>query len=174
GIFILMFKPFRVMDILELSSGKKGKVEEITLRHTIIRDYENRRIIVPNSVISEDTLENSSITEEFIKKWVDFGISYDSDVDKAMNIIREEAEKHPYLHDLRTEQQIKDGDTKVVVRMISHNDSSISLRGYVGAVNNDQAFALKCDLLKSVKERFDNEGIEIPFPYRTVVYKKDI
>ncbi len=58
--------------------------------------------------------------------------------------------------------------------MISHGDFSINLRAYVWATGNNNAFEMKCDLLKSVKERFDNEGIEIPFPYRTIVYKKDI
>lgn len=64
GVFILMFKPFRVGDTLEISSGKKGVVEEITLRHTVIRDYENRRVIVPNSQISDDVLINSSISDD--------------------------------------------------------------------------------------------------------------
>ena len=62
GVFILIFKPFSVRDTLELKTDMlKGVVEEITLRYTVIRDYENRRIIVPNSLISETILLNSSI-----------------------------------------------------------------------------------------------------------------
>ena len=174
GIFILMFKPFRVGDTLEISSGKKGIVEEITLRHTVIRDYENRRVIVPNSQISDDELINSSIGDEKIKKFVEFGISYDADVDRAMQIIREEALKHPSFIDNRTPEEIKQKVPPVVVRMVGHGDFSINLRAYIWAANNDNAFALRADLLYSVKKRFDNEGIEIPFPYRTIVYKKDI
>lgn len=174
GIFILIFKPFRVGDIIEMSNTHKGTVEEITLRHTIIKDFENRRIIVPNSVISDDIIINSNITDENIRKWVEFGISYDSNVDKAIKIIQEEAEKHPYFIDNRTKEEKKKNVPAVVVRMISHGDFSINLRGYVWATGNNNAFEMKCDMLKSVKERFDNEGIEIPFPYRTIVYKKDI
>jgi len=174
GIFILMFKPFRVSDIIELANGKKGAVEEITLRHTIIKDYENRRIIIPNSQISDQTIENSSITDEEIKKWVEFGISYDSNMDKAIAIIREEADKHPYFLDKRTEEEKQNNVPSVLVRVTGHGDYSINLRAYVWAKNNDNGYVLKCDLLKSVKERFDKEGVEIPFPYRTIVFKKDI
>lgn len=174
GVFILIFKPFRVGDTLELLSAKKGIVEEITLRHTVIKDYENRRVIIPNSQISDEVLVNSSINDESIKKFVEFGISYDSDVDKAIGIIQEEAEKHPLSMDMRTKEEKKAGAPAVLVRMVSHGDFSINLRAYVWSANNDTAFALHTDLLYSVKKRFDAEGIEIPFPYRTIVFKKDI
>lgn len=174
GIFILIFKPFRVGDIIEMSNANKGTVEEITLRHTIIKDYENRRIIVPNSTISDDTIINSNITDENIRKFIEFGISYDSDVDKAIKIIQEEAEKHPNFIDGRTKEEKGKNIPPVIVRMVSHGDFSINLRAYVWASGNNNAFEMKCDLLYSVKKRFDHENIEIPFPYRTIVYKKDI
>ncbi len=174
GIFILIFKPFRIDDIIEINSINKGRVEEITLRHTIIKDYENRRIIIPNSVISDASIVNSSITDEKIRKHFDIGISYDSDIDKAIKIIRQEAEKHPLFIDGRDDEAMKNNSPKVTVRVVDLGDFAVSLRAYIWAVGNDNAFVMKCDLLKSVKARFDNEGIEIPFPYRTVVYKKDI
>uniref|UniRef100_UPI003216B663 mechanosensitive ion channel family protein n=1 Tax=uncultured Draconibacterium sp. TaxID=1573823 RepID=UPI003216B663 len=106
GIFILIFKPFSVQDTLELKSDMlKGVVEEITLRHTVIRDYENRRIIIPNSLISETTLVNSTIVEEKIKKHIEFGISYDSDIDHAKAIIQDEICKHPLFVDQRNEEE---------------------------------------------------------------------
>jgi small conductance mechanosensitive channel len=174
GIFILMFKPFRVGETIELNSKNKGVVEEVTLRHTIIKDYENRRIVIPNSIISEATIVNSSITDEKIRKHFDIEISYDSDIDKAMAIIREEAENHPFLIDYRTEKDIENKKLKVVTRLISLGDFAVTIRAYIWAQGNDNAFVMKCDLLKSIKQRFDKEGIEIPYPYRTVVYKKDI
>jgi small conductance mechanosensitive channel len=53
-------------------------------------------------------------------------------------------------------------------------DLSVNLHAYIWTIGNNNAFVIKCDLLKAIKQRFDNEGIEIPFPYRTVVYKKDL
>lgn len=174
GIFILIFKPFRISDIIEFKDGQKGVVEEITLRHTLIKDYENRRIIIPNSIISEETIINSNIQDKKIRKHVEFSISYDSNIDIAIDLIRDEAMKHPLLIDNRTKQEIAKNDPIVIIRVISLSDFSIELKAYVWSSSNDNAFILKCDLLKSVKERFDKEGIEIPFPYRTIVYKKDI
>jgi len=171
GIFILMFKPFRINDIIEMPSVEKGVVEEITLRHTVIRNYENRRIIIPNSIISDETIINSSISDERIRKFVEFSISYESDIDLAIQIIKEEAVKHPLFID---PNEVEKGEKDVVVRMISMTDFSVNLRAYVWTKNNDDAFVISCDVLKNVKERFDNEGIEIPYPHRTIVYKSDL
>ena len=159
---------------MEFGGTFKGIVEEITLRHTIIKDYENRRVLVPNSIISDDTITNSNVTDTMIRKHVQFGISYDSDVDKAISIIQEEARKHPLFVDNRTAEEKQKGITDVLVRVIGLSDFSVDLRAYVWTEGNDNGFVIMTDLLRNVKKRFDAEGIEIPFPYRTVVYKKDL
>lgn len=174
GIFILIFKPFRINDIIEFNNGQKGIVEEITLRHTIIKDYESRRIVIPNSIISEETIINSSIQDEKIRKHIIFSISYDSDVDKAIEIIKDEAQKHPLTIDIRNGKEKAKNSSFVDIKVFELSDFSVDLKAYVWSAGNDNAFVLKCDLLKSVKKRFDQEGIEIPFPYRTLVYKKDL
>lgn len=175
GIFILIFKPFSVRDTIELRSDNlKGVVEEVTLRHTVIRDYENRRIIIPNSLISETTLINSSIVEERIKKHIEFGISYDSDIDLAKQIIQDEILKHPLFLDHRDEKEKKESGPGVLMRVVALSDFSVIIRSYVWTNTNDDAFSLQCDVLESVKKRFDREGVEIPFPYRTLVDKKDL
>ena len=174
GIFILFSKPFKISDIIEFKDGQIGVVEEITLRHTVIKDYENRRIIIPNSNISEETIINSSIQDKKIRKHIVFSISYDSNIDKAIEIIQDEAKNHPLIIDNRTKQNKKDNIPIVIVRVIALSNFSVDLKAYVWSSENDNAFVLKCDLLKSVKHRFDREGIEIPFPYRTIVYKNDL
>jgi small conductance mechanosensitive channel len=77
GVFIIIFKPFRVNDRVKLKE-LTGIIEDITLRHTVIRDFENKRIIIPNSMISEEVIVNSNFEDERICKWIDIGISYDS------------------------------------------------------------------------------------------------
>jgi small conductance mechanosensitive channel len=172
GVFILIFKPFHLGATIEFKDGHKGIVEEITLRHTIIVNYENRRIIIPNSIISEETIINSSIQDEKICKHVIFSISYESDSDLAIKIIQEEAEKHPDLLDNRSPDKKANGEPKVTVRMVKLNEYSVDLKAYLWAESNDKAFALETDLLKAVKKRFDAAGIEIPYPHRTIVNKK--
>ena len=172
GVFILIFKPFGVFDTIELrSEALKGIVEEITLRHTVIKDYENRRIVIPNSLISESILINSSIIDERIKKHVEFGISYDSDIDLAKKIITEEISRHPLYLGRDPVNNPGSDDRSVLIRLVSLSDFSVNIRAYVWTNNNDDAFDLQCDILESVKKRFDEEGIEIPFPHRPLVFK---
>jgi small-conductance mechanosensitive channel len=171
GIFILIFRPFRVTDVIEIGTLNKGIVEEITLRHTIIRNYENRRIIIPNSIISEETIVNSNIIEEKIKKFVEFDISYESDIDLAKKIIYEEAVNHPLIYDNRSEEDKKENKPMVIMRVIRLGEYAVTIRAYIWAKNNDDAFILNCDMNESVKKRFDKEGIEIPYPHRTIIHK---
>jgi len=174
GIFILIFKPFRVKDTIEFLDSTKGVVEEITLRHTIIRNFENRRVIIPNGNISDDTIINSSILDQKIRMHIVFGISYDSSIEKATAIIREECMNHPDYFDNRTKEEKQNNDPAVLIRLVELSDFALNLKAYVWAKDNATAYALKCDVMKSVFDHFNKEGIEVPFPYRTIVYKKDI
>lgn len=170
GVFIVLFKPFRINDRL-LIRDLEGQVEDITLRHTVIRDFHNKRILIPNSIISDEIIVNADFEDEKICKWIELGISYDSDVALAKSIIREEILAHPLLIDNRTPEQVEEGQEQVPVRVITLGDSSVNLRGWAWAKNAPDGFRMQCDLLESIKLRFDREGIEIPFPHRTIVQK---
>ena len=122
GIFIVIFKPFRVGDRITIGTDVRGVVEDINLRHTIIRNFENKRIIVPNSIISNEKIENASIGDEKICRFVEFGISYDSNIDKAMKIMEKEALKHPLHIDNRSDEEKEKNDPIVRVRVIGFAD----------------------------------------------------
>lgn len=171
GIFIVIFKPFRVGDVIKVGAENPGTVEDITLRHTIINSFENRRIVIPNSVISSATILNSSISDEKVCVFVEVGIGYSANIDQAIAIIREEAMKHPNFIDNREEEDKNDENPAVVVRVVAWLDSAVSLRASVWASSSLNGFVMKCDLLKSIKEAFDREGVEIPYPYRNLVIK---
>lgn len=173
GIFIVIFKPFRVGDVIKVGTENPGTVEDITLRHTVINSFENRRIIIPNSIISSATILNSSITDEKVCIFLELGIAYSANIDQAMEIIKNEAMKHPHFIDNRAEEDRVAETPPVVVRVINWADSSVILRASVWADSSLNGFIMKCDLLKSIKEAFDREGVEIPFPYRNLVIKKE-
>lgn len=172
GIFIVLFKPFRVNDRIIIRDTLSGIVEDITLRHTVIRNFENRRIVVPNSVISNEILVNADLADEKICRFLEIGISYDSDIDLAKKIMFEEVRNHKDYFDARSQEEKEVGEPEVSVRVISMGDSSVNLRAWVWAQNSPTAFVMHCDLLECIKKRFDKEGIEIPFPHRTIVEKK--
>ena len=171
GIFMVLFKPFRVGDQIELGGESKGTVVDISLRHTTVKNSENRMIIIPNSVLNNQSIINSSIINAATCAFVHVNIGFGSDINHAMAIMQEEAMKHPLLIDNRTEAEKKKGKAQVVVRVIEWTNSSIILRAWAWAANADDAFEIKCDLLQSIKERFDSEGIEIPHPYTNVILK---
>lgn len=170
GVFIIIFKPFRINDRIRLRE-LNGVIEDVTLRHTVIRDFENRRIIIPNSLISGEIITNSNFGEDSICKFIEIGIGYSSDITRAKEIVREEILNHPLHVDLRTEKQIQDGEILAPVRVMRLAESAVILRGWAWTRGAKDAFQLECDLLESIKSRFDKEDIEIPFPHRTLIHK---
>jgi len=153
-----------------LSDGLRGVVEDISLRHTVIRNFENQRIIIPNSIISNQVLINSNYADTKICRLIDIGISYGSDIDLAKKIMEEEIENHPLNIDNRTPEDIEKDMPRVMVRLLELTDSSVNLRAWAWAADAPNAFVMQCDVLESIKKRFDKEGIVIPFPQRTVSY----
>ncbi|WP_460189183.1 mechanosensitive ion channel family protein [Urechidicola sp. KH5] len=170
GVFIIVFKPFKIGSRIQIQA-LNGTVEDITLRHTVIRNFQNKRIIIPNAIVSNEIIINSNLVDDKICKWIEVGISYDSDIDFAKELMASEILKHPLLIDNRTELEISNGTPQVHVRVILLGDFSVTLRAWAWANNASDAFIMECDILESLKKRFDKEGIEIPFPYRTIVHK---
>ena len=170
GMFIVVFKPFRIHDRLKVQQ-LEGIVEDITLRHTVIRDFNNKRIIIPNSIISDEIIINSDYQDGKISNWIEVGVSYEADLSKAKTVLQEEILKHPLLIDHRSEEDIENGVLLGQVRVIAWQESSILLRGWAWTKNMPDGFVLKCDILESLKDRFKSEGIEIPYPHQTIVFK---
>ena len=165
GLSIAISRPFRVGDVVEMEN-EYGTIEDITLRHTVIRTWQNKRVIIPNSRISVDTVINWTIDELAVLWAVDFGISYDSDIDLARSIIVDEINQHPDV--------IHGEDREAKVRVTELGDFAVNLRATFWVTDRPTAWGTGAEIRESVKKRFDKEGVEIPFPYRTIVYKKDM
>ncbi len=165
GISIVISRPFRVGDVVEIGD-EYGTIEDITLQYTVIRTWQNKRQIIPNSRISADTIINWTIGDFTVLWKVDFGISYDSDIDLARSIILDEINKHPDV--------MHEADKEAKVRVTELGDFAVNLRALFWAPDRPTAWGMGAEIRESVKKRFDREGVEIPFPYRTVVYKKDM
>ncbi|MEZ5336180.1 MAG: mechanosensitive ion channel family protein [Methanolobus sp.] len=176
GISLAAFRPFRVGDLVTIKD-EYGRISDITLRHTVVRTWDNRRLIIPNSVISEDAIINWSIEDPTVNWPIDIGVSYDADIDQARHIMLCEARKH---NSVMTFSQLKNyhPDIKKAdvtnVRVKELGDFAVILRLLIWIEDRDIAYDTSCDLREAIKKRFDAEGIEIPFPYRTIVYKKDM
>ncbi len=149
GIFIAIFQPFRVGDYVDFK-GDYGQVEDLTLRHTIIRTWDNRRIIVPNNTMSTDSIINWSIKEPEITWTIDFKIKNISDIDKARSIIIQEASRHPKV--------MSNKDIRVLLMDMKKDEQSLRLEFQLPG--RDVAKGVGCDIRESVGKRFFLEGID--------------
>ncbi|MFN8310740.1 MAG: mechanosensitive ion channel family protein [Chitinophagales bacterium] len=167
GIFIVIFKPFSVGDHIKLlSNNHVGVVEDITIRHTILKSIENRRIVIPNSLISREAIMNSTIKDERVMFNLEVVIAYENDIDRALWLLQDEAAHHRDFLDVRRPVEKDAGKPAVAAKVVALEDNGLRCRAYVWARNNDVAFDMKCDLLKSVKERFEKEGVKLSYAQR--------
>ncbi|WP_238752386.1 mechanosensitive ion channel family protein [Neolewinella maritima] len=169
GVLIVLFKPFKISDRITVQGSFTGIVEHLNLRHVVIRDIENNRIIIPNSVISTEIITNAQLTDERVCKMIDVGVGYASDIDRALAILGEVVAAHPLQLDNRSTADIKAGAPEVVVKVIGLGTSSVNLRAYSWASNTANGFTMYYDVLATLKKRYDAEGIEIPYEYRNVI-----
>lgn len=171
GIFIIIFKPFRVDDMLQFESGERGKVEDITLRHTVICDLNNKRIIVPNATMSSQSIINFDISDKRILFHYKINISYESDVDKAMRLIKEFLESRKEVLEWKRSEADAPRKSRVRIRVTELFDSGMTLRADYWCEDYETAFSVMCRLNKEMLVKFKQNGIEIPYPHRTIVYK---
>jgi small-conductance mechanosensitive channel len=158
GIFIFVEKPFRIGDWIEWN-GNAGVVEDISLRITRIRTFDNELLTVPNFQLTNNVVKNPVEAERLRLKFV-FGIGYDDDVEQATDIILEEARVHGGILD----------EPEPSVRLTELGDSSVGLQSRIWISNPSRSNFVETrgEYVQRVKERFDEEGIDIPYPHRTL------
>jgi small conductance mechanosensitive channel len=157
-VFIFTDRPFRIGDWIEWD-GNAGVVEDISLRVTRVRTFDNELLTVPNSDLTNGVIKNPVAKEQLRLKFL-FGIGYDDDIDAASKIIVDEAKNHDDVLD----------DPAPSVRLTELGDSSVGLQSRVWIANPSRADFVKIrgEYVTAVKERFDEEGIDIPYPTRTL------
>ena len=158
GVFIFAEKPFRIGDWIEWDD-EAGVVEDINLRVTRVRSFDNELKTVPNSRLTGNVLTNPVDADKLRVKFV-FGIGYDDDIERATDIILEEATAHDDIMD----------DPAPSVRLTELGDSSVGLQSRIWIADPSRADFVKTrgEYVQSVKQRFDEEGIDIPYPHRTL------
>ncbi|WP_136716035.1 mechanosensitive ion channel family protein [Halorientalis salina] len=158
GIFIFTDRPFRIGDWIEWDD-QSGVVEDISLRVTRVRTFDNELLTVPNSNLTDGVIKNPVAKDQLRLKFL-FGIGYDDDIDEATEIIVEEAEAHEEILD----------DPAPSVRLVELGDSSVGLQSRIWIDNPSRGDFVKtrAEYVKAVKERFDAEDINMPYPNRTI------
>ena len=158
GIFIYTDKPFKIGDWIQWD-GNSGIVEDISFRVTRVRTFDNELLTVPNSSLTDGVIKNP-VAKNRLRVQVPFGIGYDDDIEAATDIILEEA---------RDRDDILE-DPAPTVRLTELGDSSVTLTSRIWIDDPSRAdfVRTRAEYVQTVKRRFDEEGINIPYPNRTL------
>lgn len=169
GLFITLFKPFEVGNRVTLVNNNiTGTIEDITLRHTIIKTFTNTRVVIPNSTMNKEIIENSELIDSNASAFVDITVAYESDIDKAMEIMADVIGNHPSYLDVRTDED-KKVKPKVKVYVRNLGDSGIMLRANFWSRTVSENFDACSDVRLQLKKSFDAAGIEIPYTKYTIL-----
>lgn len=154
GVMIILFRPIKLGDFVEVH-GQMGTVKDITLNYIELANLQNLQIIVPNSQVWGNTITNYSVNQTRRIQWI-FGVSYDSDLKKTEEVIRDTIMSDPRAH----------SDPEPFIQVTNLGDFSVDFMVRVWCSNAD-AWGFQTDMTRKIKEAFDANGITIPFPTQT-------
>jgi len=155
GIMLIIFRPLKKGDLVE-AGGSLGVVKEIHIFNTILTSLENKRIIIPNSKVTGDTIVNYS-AEGILRVDMVFGISYGDHIPKAKEILEQILADDPLV--------LKDPESRVAVSELGDNSVNFIVRPYTEVENYWDVYF---GVTEKVKMAFDDKGVSIPFPQRDV------
>lgn len=174
GIILQIFKPFDIGDRITLpEKGLTGNVTEMNLRHTVITTYNNTKYIISNKNISGAIIENSSRNND-VAYPIDVSITYDSDLDKAIELLAKVVSDSEYFIDKRTDEEIQQGKPPVTVIVTGFGDYGINLRATMVQKDIGTSFTACSEARKEIKRVFDENGIGFPFQIITIDNLKDL
>lgn len=161
GVFIIFFKPFRIGDYIKVDNNVQGKVENITARHTVLIGDDNSRIVIPNTTLSSATIINQTMIDKHAKTIIYINIPFQTDIDKAMNIMRNEAMSHQHFIDFRSHEERLADSNSVDIVIDDLKEKTVRLKMTVWADDNEKSNRMKYDLYKNIVQHFEKENIQI-------------
>ena len=160
GLILLLERPIRRGDLIRVGNAE-GYVREISIRSTTLQTFDRADIIVPNSEIISGQVTNMMLYDNFARIIIPIEVAYESDTEKIMAILSEVANQHPAVLKDRPDTKIR-----VFFRSFGENGLQFELRCFVRDV--ETRLAVTSDLNLAIDKAFRQQGIEMPFPQRTV------
>jgi small-conductance mechanosensitive channel len=165
GLQIIASKQLEPGDWVELDSGAKGYVVDISWRNTTIQELPNNLIIVPNSQLANSIITNFNRPQKQMSVLIEVGVSYDSDLAKVERVTADVAKA------VVKEVQGGDPEFEPIVRYHTFSDFSINFTVILRVKEFVNKYLVRHEFIKALHKRYKEEGIEIPFPIRTVHMK---
>ena len=170
GFLISVNKPFEIGDRIVPEGMDPGIVEDITLRHTVIRIYDGLKVVVPNSVLNSKTVINTSYMNENRGIHLTYPVSYDTDVQYAMDTIRDCVAESPYTLGIETNGIKEDSGPVYFLRFA---DSALVLETTIWVTRDTNSYVAITDVNNRVNKAFKERGIEIPYNYLNIVEREN-
>lgn len=168
GLNVITSKEMKIGDYIMLETGEEGYVQDITWRNTTIKAITNNTIIVPNSKIASHIITNYHQDQKEMLVKLNVGVSYESDLKKVemvtVDVAKEVTEKLTGADD----------SVEPYIRYNEFNDFSINFTVFLSVTEFIEQYKLKHEFIKKLHERYNQEGIVIPFPIRTVYMKNEL
>ncbi len=159
GILMMFSRPFDLEDWIEISEYS-GIVKDISIIHTKIETFDGEEVSIPNNVVSSSAINNISRRGKLrVKKTI--GIDYDSEPVKAKEIAEEEMKNHKYT--------TKSPPPKAMVNELGDSSVNLELLFWIDNPTPKKRREALHELITSIKERFEENGIGIPFPHRELI-----
>lgn len=155
GVLILIFKPYKVGDLVTID-GITGNVEEIQVFNTLLLTPDNRRVIIPNGVVTGGVITNNT-APGIIRVDMTFGIGYGDDIDKARKVIQEVADNCPMV--------LKEPPVDIFVSELGDSSVNFAVRPWC---KSEQFWDVYFYMHEHIKKGFDKGGVSIPFPQMDV------
>ena len=172
GLEISIYKPFDIGSRIMLEDGRAGIVEKLTLRHVVLRLIDTTRVIIPNSKANQSIIVNYSYAEHVPRSFdVRFGIGYNSDIDKAKEIIRQTICDCPLT--LNKDRYKEDDPNSKSVYFLEITDSAIILGATIYYPHEFRTEVVKDEVNTRIFKALCDNGIEIPYNYVNMIMKKE-
>jgi small conductance mechanosensitive channel len=158
GFFIVLFRPFGINDRLRFKETVTGVVEDITLRHTIIRDGENKRVIIPNTLINNEVVVNYDFHEENINKTVELILHHSSNIAAAKSLIRDILSVHPLIILNSNNEDSLSLEKNIPINVSNITEKGVFIQISIVSKNIENANRVSYDLLETLINRMPLVG----------------
>jgi len=155
GFLLILFRPFKSGDFIQ-AAGTAGSIQEIQMLYTVLKTPDNIKVVIPNGKLMGDIIVNFSAHESRRAEWI-FGVGYNDDMKKVRKILTSLIENENRI--------LKDPAPQIIVKELGDNSVNFAVRGYI---NQADYWDVYFGMTETVKDTFDKEGINIPYPQRDV------
>ena len=167
GLHILLSKKVQVGDFIQLDSGEMGYIQNISWRNTIMMERTNNIIHIPNTRLSSAIIKNFDSGDPSFSVKIPVGVGYSSDLDEVEKVTKK------VINEIQSSMEETNNNYEPTMRFQNFGESSINLMVYFRGNRYGDQNPIIHQFIKTLHKRYSEEGIEIPFPMRTVIHKNE-